>query len=315
MLYFSIEVITVHVDSPDCGQGYRVVVAQIVADELGLTPDDIAVDTALDTRAGEWLLTSGNYANRFSTAVASAVALAARSAAAKLRLVAADELGVPPDQVSLGEGVATARGNDRSLPILRLGARLHWDLAGRPDGVEGPIHERAVYAPGNLRAPESDGALETSFTYSFQCDAAVIEVDDATGVVSVEHYVSVHDAGTVLHPSQFESQILGGLAHGLGAATAESIEYGADGQPLARTLLGYGAIRSTAMPRVTLDRVETPSPHTVHGAKGIGDGCAVLVPAVLASAVADALGLEENPTPPFTPARVWELCRSTQGTT
>lgn len=300
--------VTVQLDSPDCGQGYRTAAAQVVADELGLRPEEIQVQTSLDSSSDGWTLTSGNYANRFSTAVASAAAMAARRAGDKLRILAASNLGVHPTEVMLGEGVAAVRGTDRSEPIRRLGGQLHWDIANRPDGVDGPIRETGVYAPAHLGAPV-DGRISTSFTFSFQCDVAVVEIDPRTGVLDVRSYVTVHDAGLLLNPGLFEGQVMGGLAHGLGAAIREEIAYDHAGQPSAVDLRVYGPLRATEMPPVVVDHLETPSPHTVHGAKGLGDGCAILAPTVLASAIADALGLDGLPEPPFTPAKLWHLVR------
>ena len=298
--------VTVQLDSPDCGQGYRTAAAQVVADELGLRPEDIEVQTALDSTKDGWTLTSGNYANRFSTAVASAAAMAARRAGAKLCQVAAASFGVHPTEVELRDGLATVKGTDRSVPIRRIGGQLHWDIANRPDGIDGPIRETGVYAPSHLGTPV-EGRISTAFTFSFQIDIAVVEIDPATGALDVATYVTVHDAGRVLNPGLFEGQVYGGLAHGFGAAIREHIGYDAAGVPTAVDLRRYGPLLAAEMPPVVIDHLETPSPNTVHGAKGLGDGCAILAPTVLASAVADALCLAASPEPPFTPARLWEL--------
>jgi 2-furoyl-CoA dehydrogenase large subunit len=304
--------VTVQLDSPDCGQGYRTAAAQIAADELGLRPDDVHVQTSLDSTADGWTLTSGNYANRFSTAVASAVAMAARRAGEKLRALAASNFGVHPTEIELDDGVARQRGTDRSEPIRRLGGQLHWDIANRPDGVDGPIRETGVYAPAHLGAPV-DGRISSSFTFSFQCDVAAVEIDPRTGVLDITSYVTVHDAGRLLNPGLFEGQVVGGLAHGLGAAIREEIAYDSTGAPSAVDLRAYGPLLAAEMPPVTVDHLETPSPNTLHGAKGLGDGCAILAPTVIASAIADALGLDEMPEPPFTPARLWRLVREAAG--
>lgn len=298
--------VVLQLDSPDCGQGYRTAAAQVAADELGLRPDEVEVRTALDSASDGWTLTSGNYANRFSTAVASAAAMAARRAGEKLRRLAAANFGVHPTEVELRDGMAVDTTSGREEPLRRLGGQLHWDIANRPDGVDGPVREVGVYAPDTL-GPPIDGRISTSFTFSFQCDVADIEIDPATGVVDVHRYVTVHDAGRILNPGLFEGQVAGGLAHGLGAALRERIAYRDDGTPVATDLRGYAPMMAADVPPLVVDHLETPSPNTTTGAKGLGDGCAVLAPAVLASAIADALGLDEPPAPPFTPARVWAL--------
>jgi len=299
--------VLVQLDSPDCGQGYRTAAAQVVADELGLSPSDVEVKTSLDSASDGWTLTSGNYANRFSTAVTSAAAMASRRAGDKLRTLAAFNAGVHPTDVEFRDGQAVVRGETSGEPIRRLGGQLHWDIASRPDGVDGPIRETAVYAPDIVARPTPDGRISTSFTFSFQCDVARIEIDPSTGEIDIVSYVTVHDAGRVLHPGLFGGQVVGGLAHGLGAAIRELVGYTAEGVPTATDIRSYGPITAAELPPIVVDHLETPSPHTVHGAKGLGDGCAILAPAVLASAIADALGLDELPAPPFTPARVWRL--------
>lgn len=299
--------VSVQLDSPDCGQGYRTVAAQVVADELGLEPGQVRVRTALDTATDGWTLTSGNYANRFSTAVASAAARAARQAGGKLRALAGAELGVDSDRLQLAGGRVVDPASGRSLPLGRLAGQLHWDLAGQAHGLGGPIRETGVYAPPDLATPDELGRISTSFTYSFQCDLAIVEADRATGELHVERYITVHDAGTILNPGLFEGQVRGGFAHGYGAAVREEVAYGPDGVPSARDLRAYGPMLAGDLPPLVIDHLVTPSPNTELGAKGLGDGCAILAPTVLASALADALQLPTAPTPPFTAARVWRL--------
>lgn len=299
--------VSVQLDSPDCGQGYRTVAAQVVADELGIDPAQIGVRTALDTATDGWILTSGNYANRFSTAVASAAARAARRAAGKLRALAGLELGVDADRLELRDGRVVDPASGRSLPLGRLAGQLHWDLANHTEGLGGPIRETGVFAPPALATPDDLGRISTSFTFSFQCDLAVVEVDPTTGALDVDRYVTVHDAGTILNPGLFEGQVRGGLAHGFGAAIREELAYRVDGVPRALDLRAYGPVLAADLPPLVIDHLVTPSPNTESGAKGLGDGCAILAPAVLASALADAFQLSTAPTPPFTPARVWRL--------
>ncbi|MEM7339619.1 MAG: xanthine dehydrogenase family protein molybdopterin-binding subunit [Actinomycetota bacterium] len=305
--------VSLQLDSPDCGQGYRTVAAQVVADELGLDPSRITVRTALDTATDGWTLTSGNYANRFSTAVASAAARAARRAGAKLRTLAGAELEVEADQLELRDGQIIDPVSGRSLPLGRLAGQLHWDLANRAEGVGGPIRETAVYAPSELGSPDELGRISTSFTFSVQCDLAIVEIDPATGEIDVDRYVTVHDAGTILNPGLFEGQVRGGFAHGFGAAMREALIYRPDGVPNARDLRAYGPVLATDLPPLIIDHLVSPSPNTELGAKGLGDGCAILAPTVMASAIADALELRRPPVPPFTPARVWRLAAHTSG--
>ncbi len=297
---------SVHIDSIPNGQGHRTVVAQIVADELGLEPKDITVISDLDTFGGAWSITSGNYSNRFSTAVTSAVALSARKAAVKLRAAAARSLGVAPEAVELANGTASAAGGrNEPIPIRRLAAQLHWDTDNLPDGVDGPVSELAEFTPAGLGVVSADDRLRSSLTYSFQCDLAAVEVDPQTGHVTINKYVSVHDAGNLLNPAVVDGQIEGGFAHGLGAAMLERVTYAPDGTLLSGTFQDYLCPTAPEMPELVVAHSATPSPQTIHGAKGLGDGCSMLTPAVLANAIADATGLEEL-APPFLPGRLWQ---------
>jgi 2-furoyl-CoA dehydrogenase large subunit len=297
--------VTVHIDSVPQGQGHRTAAAQIVADELGVNPRLVRVVTALDTQDGLWSITSGNYSNRFSTAVASSVALAARRAAAKLKRLAADELGVKPDQVSLGGGYASSPGaQNKTVPIRRVASRLHWDSSNLPDGVDGPVSEAVTFSPSTLGAPGVDDRLNSSIAYSFQCDLAAVEVDRNTGHLTIERYITVHDVGTMLNPRLVEGQIHGGFVHGLGAALSERVAYGADGSLLTGTFQDYMCPTAPEIPRLGIGHISSPSPNTVHGSKGLGDGSSMAAPAALANAIADAASVR-GLVPPFTAPRIW----------
>jgi 2-furoyl-CoA dehydrogenase large subunit len=297
--------VTVHIDSVPQGQGHRTTVAQIVADELGVDPNIVRVVTALDTQDGLWSIASGNYSNRFSTTVASSVALAARRAADKLKRVAADELGVSPDQISLNGGYASSPGaQNKTVAVRRLASRLHWDSSNLPDGVDGPVSETVTFSPSALGAPDANDRLNSSIAYSFQCDLAAVEIDRNTGRLTIERYVTVHDVGTMLNPRLVEGQIHGGFVHGLGAAMSERVTYGADGSLLTVTFQDYMCPSAPEIPRLGIGHISSPSPNTVHGSKGLGDGSSMVAPAALANAIADATGVR-GLVPPFTAPRLW----------
>jgi 2-furoyl-CoA dehydrogenase large subunit len=299
--------VVVHIDSTPNGQGHNTVVAQIVADELGIDPRDVAVINDLDTLSGPWSITSGNYANRFSAVVSSAVALAARKGAHKLRAVAARMLGVEPDKVELANGMASAPGaRNEPIPIRRLAAQLHWDSSRPPEGVDGAVDEVVEFSPSILGEPDEKDRLRSSLAYSFQCDLAAVEIERETGRVHVRRYVSVHDVGNMLNPAMVDGQIYGGYAHGYGAAMMERVTYAADGTLLTGTFQDYLCPTAPELPPLEVGHLSTPTPHNVHGAKGLGDGCSMMAPVTLANAIADATGLDHL-VPPFMPGRVWEL--------
>ena len=295
-----------HIDSLPNGQGHKTVVAQIVADELGVAPQDVAVVDDLDTLNGPWSITSGNYSNRFSAVVTSAVALASRKGAAKLRAVAARMLGVSPEAVELNNSMASAPGaRNEPIPIRRLAAQLHWDSSNPPDGVDGAIHETVEFSPAILGVPDEKDRLRSSLTYTFQCDVAAVEVERESGRVHVRRYATAHDVGNMLNPALVEGQIQGGFAHGFGAAMMERVTYGSDGTLLTGTFQDYLCPTAPELPDLDIGHIATPTPNNVHGSKGLGDGCSMITPVTLANAIADAVGLDDL-VPPFIPGRIWE---------
>jgi len=297
--------VTVTIASTPNGQGHATVAAQIVADRLGLTPDDIDVVTELDTRTSSWSIASGNYANRFSAIVADALALAAGKVADKIRRIAAADLEVNPADIELADGVARVVGIPaKAIPVRRLALRTHWHTASLPDDVEPGIHETATLSPPQLGEISADDRVGSALTYGFVCDLVAVEVDRPSGRVDIVKYVSVHDVGTMLNPLVVEGQIHGGFAHGLGAALMEELAYDRDGQFLSGTLAEYLCPTATSLPPVEVGHVSTPSPANRLGAKGMGDGSSMLAPAAIANAVADALG-RDDVTLPLTPDRVW----------
>ena len=309
------------------GQGHRTVAAQIVADALGVRPGDVTVHPGADTAARPFTVSSGNYSSRFAVTVPGAVHVAAVRLADRVRAVAADLLECAPGDVELADGAARVIGTpDRSVPLRRVAGAAHWHPAGLtradgpspadPAGVDGLALTVTFSVPG-LDAPAPDDTVNSSAAYGFLADIAVVEVDTATGEVAVRDYVTVHDAGRVLHPALAEGQVLGGLAHGLGAALLERHVYDDAGNLLTTTFVDYPTPTATELPRPTTAMVESPSPVTPLGAKGLGEGTTMSAPAAVANAVADALGLDALDADvelelPLTPARVWALVQATR---
>ena len=297
------------------GQGHRTVAAGIVAGALGVRPEDVTVHPGADTASRSFTVSSGNYSSRFAVTVAGAVHVASVQLAERVRAVAAEMLECAPADVELADGSARVIGTpDRSVALRRVAGAAHWDPAGLPEGIDGLSLTTTFSVPG-LAAPAADDTVNSSAAYGFLADVAVVEVDTDTGEVTVRDYVSVHDAGRVLHPALAEGQVLGGLAHGLGAALLERHVYDDAGNLLTTTFVDYPTPTATELPRATTEMVESPSPVTPVGAKGLGEGTTMTAPAAIANAVADALGLdtlldEVDLELPLTPARIWELAQA-----
>jgi 2-furoyl-CoA dehydrogenase large subunit len=279
--------ITVRTTTTPQGQGHRTVIAQIVADRLGVEPRDVDVLTESDTSTSPWTIASGNYSSRFSGVAVAAVAAAAEQLAAKIAKVR-EHLG------------------DESASLRRVAGTAHWNPEALPDGMEPGLAATAYYAAPNLLAPDADDRVASSAAHGFVVDVAVVEIDRDTGEVEILDYVSVHDAGHLLNPLLAEGQVRGGLAHGAASALYERHVYDGDGNLLTGTFVDYLVPTAPDLPTPRIGHRESPSPFLPLGAKGLGEGTTMSVPAAVANAVADALG-RDDVEPPFTPGRVWEL--------
>jgi 2-furoyl-CoA dehydrogenase large subunit len=279
--------VTVRVATTPQGQGHETVCAQIVADALGIDPGDVHVLTEMDTSTSAWTVASGNYSSRFSGVAAGAVYLAAQKLAAKVDVI-------------------RAHVGDDSISLRRVAGLAHWHPAALPPDMEPGLHETAFFAAPNLAPPDGEDRIASSAAHGFIVDVAVVEVDRATGQVLVLDYVTVHDAGRLLNPMLADGQIHGGFVHGIGPALFERVVYDDDGNLLTGTFMDYLCPTAPDLPRVRIAHRETPSPFTPLGAKGLGEGNTMSVPAAIANAVADALGRDDVELP-LTPGRVWEL--------
>ncbi len=303
--------ISVVVASAPQGQGHITVLAQVVADVFGLGPDEIAVNVELDTQKDAWSVASGNYSSRFAGAVAGTAHLAAMKLRAKLAKIAAAQLGCTMDDVIFAGGKVFARQlPDKVLPFTRVASSAHWAPALLPDGMEAGLRETVFWTPEQLAAPDEQDRVNTSAAYGFGFDLCAVEIERDTGKVRIDRYVTLHDAGRLLNPALAEGQIRGGFAQGLGAALMEEFSYSADGAFLSGTLADYLVPTAMEVPEPVILHMETPSPFTPLGAKGIGEGSNMSTPVCIANAIADALGPAVDPekiTLPLTPSKILSL--------
>ena len=299
--------VCVHASSVPQGQGHRTVLAQVVADALSIEPTEVAVNTELDTGRDAWSVASGNYSSRFSGAVAGTAHLAAERLKTRLAGIAAAELGCEPDQVRFeGGAVFSSAAPEQKLAFRRLAATSHWAQATLPQGAEPVVRETVFWSPDVLTPPNAADEINSSAAHGFVFDACGLEVDRGTGQVRIDKYVSVHDAGTLLNPALADGQIAGGFSNAIGAALYEHFVYGDDGSFRSGTFADYTVPTATEVPDIEILHLETPSPVTPLGAKGVGEGNCMSTPVCIANAVADALQVAEVELP-LTPARVLAL--------
>ena len=276
------------------GQSHETVLAQIVAAELGLEPDDVEVVLEMDTAKDQWSIAAGTYSSRFASGTAVAAHLAAVQMRDKLKSIGAKQLNVLPDDVELAGGKIRSRSNpDNALPFGRVAAASHWSPVLLPDGMAPALSETGVWAPAELEPPGSDDRINTSLTYGFIFDMCGIEIDPVTYQVRVDRYVSMHDAGRVLNPTIADGQIRGAFAQGIAAALYEEFTYNEEGAFLSGTFADYLVPTVSEIPDVEVLHYELPSPFTPLGAKGLAEGNCMSTPAAIANAIADALGVAD----------------------
>jgi 2-furoyl-CoA dehydrogenase large subunit len=174
--------------------------------------------------------------------------------------------------------------------------------------MEPGLTAAAYWATPNLDPPDAEDRVASSGAHGFLVDVAVVEVDLETGAVDVLDYVTVHDAGRLLNPLLADGQIVGGFAHGAGAALLERHAHDESGNLLTASFVDYLAAGAPDVPAVRIGHRSSPSPFTALGAKGLGEGNTMSAPAAIANAVADALGRDDLELP-LTPPRVWERMR------
>ena len=299
--------ISVTADVTVQGQSAETVLAQIVADELGLTSDDVEVVLEMDTAKDQWSIAAGTYSSRFASGTAVAAHLAAVQMRDKLKAIGAKQLNVLPEDVELADGKIRSRSNpDNALPFGRVAGTSHWSPVMLPQDMAPALSETGIWSPPELEPPAHDDRINTSLTYGFIFDMCGIEIDPVRYQVRVDRYVTMHDAGRIMNPMIVEGQIRGAFAQGVAAALYEEFCYNEEGAFLTGTFADYLVPTVSEIPAVEILHYELPSPLTPLGAKGLAEGNCMSTPACIANAIADALGVRDVVLP-ATPERIHAL--------
>ena len=255
------------------GQGHETCWSMIVADRLGVDPDDVEVlhsDTAIAP------LGMDTYGSRSLSVGGTALWMATEKVVEKATGIAAHMLEANPEDLEFSGGVFSVKGSPGSeVPLagVAFGAFTAHDL---PDGVEPNLEAQVSYDPVN-------------FTFPFGSHIAVVEVDEATGEVRLVDYASVDDCGNQINPLIVEGQIHGGIVQGIGQALWEEAVYDEEGQLRSASLADYLVPSAAECIDMKLDSTVTPTPFNPMGVKGVGEaGTIASTPAVI-NAVVDAL--------------------------
>ena len=277
------------------GQGHETTFAQIVAEEIGIPPEDIQVVNG-DTDQTPFGL--GTYGSRSTPVSGAAAALVARRVRDKARIIASGMLEVSVNDLEWTKGAFHVKGDpSKSVTIQDIAMRAH-GAGDLPDGLEGGLEAQICYNPENL-------------TYPFGAYICVVDIDPGTAQVKVRRFVAVDDCGTRINPMIIEGQVHGGLTDGVGMALMEMIAFDEDGNCLSGSLMDYLIPTALEVPHWETGYTVTPSPHHPIGAKGVGESATVGSPPAVVNAVVDALkpfGVRHADMP-LTPSRVWDAMR------
>jgi CO/xanthine dehydrogenase Mo-binding subunit len=293
--------VLVAIGAPSQGQGHETTLAQVCAERLGVALEDVTLTAGDTARFPASPISSGTFASRVAVIAGTAIALAADEVRAKVLRVAARLLECAEDDLVIEAGVVQVKGapgRGVSLGAVAVAAR----------GAEflGEQAEPGLSAVRYYNPP--------AVTWAAGAHAAEVEVCPATGTVRVLRYAVAHDVGREINPAVVEGQVHGGVAQGLGSALLEELVYDGQGQLLTGSLMDYALPRADTFPAVDLARVETPSTVNPLGVKGAGEGGGIPCHAVVANAVADALGADgpEVDGVPLRPEQIRGLAERSQ---
>lgn len=275
----------------EIGTGARTTLAQIAAAELGLAVADVSVtrpDTDLTTHA------LGALASRVTYVAGNAVKRAAEHACTQLLEAAADQLGRPASQLWIEDGVVHGPAGSHGEGPVRspVGAVVRAALY-RPDG-EPIVGVGSFDNPSEF--PDQSRYGNESGAYNFAAEAAEVEVDPRTGAVTVIELAAAVDCGTVLNPPLAEGQVEGGIAQGLGMALTERFDW-RSGAPTGPNFNDYKLPTAGIMPKLHIEFADSYEPTGPFGAKGVGEISLDPVASIIASAVADAVGVRVHELP------------------
>jgi carbon-monoxide dehydrogenase large subunit len=268
--------VSVHLSTHSHGQGHETTIAQIVADRFTVPLEDVRISFG-DTSSTPY--GHGTFASRSAVLAGGAAWRAAEKVKHLLVRFAAHTLEADPEDIEVSNGRMHISGSpDRGVGIAELARWAYHRPEKLPEGME-PV----------LEAVSSYDAHPGTGTFANAAQIALVDVDPETGGVQILRYVVVEDCGRMINPLVVEGQVHGGIAQGIGGALLEEMIYDENGQLLTTTFLDYLLPGATDIPVIEVSHLETPSPFTIEGIKGMGEGGAIAPGAILAAAVEDAL--------------------------
>ena len=308
--------VTVLTGLQDIGQGVETTLAQVVADELAVRPDDIKVVYG-DTETVPYGL--GPWSSRGASYGVSACVNAARKVKEKILKVAGNLMETPVADLEMAEGAVQVRGvPEKRMTLAEIGRAVYlWPgpYVTVPEGEEPSLEATAYWTSPIVRwVPDEVGTLSVYTTHPTACFGTIVEVDPETGKITLERMVVAHECGTLINPMVVDGQVSGGTVQGIGAALGEELRYDEAGNLQNTGFLTYLAPTAADVPPIEVSHLELPSPFTPLGTKGMGEGGAIGAPAAVVNAVEDALaplGIAISEIP-LSPDRLLPLIRAAQ---
>ena len=284
--------VSVYTGAHSHGQGHETTFAQVVADKFGIGLEDVEVVHG-DSEAVAFGM--GTYGSRSLAVGGSAIVKSIEKVIEKGTKIAAHKLEASEEDIEFANGSWTVKGSDKSISFgdVSLTAYVPHDY---PADLEPGMDFSSFYDPAN-------------FTYPFGAHIAVVEIDKATGKVTLKRFVAVDDVGNVINPMIVDGQIHGGVAQGVGQALMEGTIYDESGQLVNGSYLDYAIPRADDLPSFEIDRTTTPCPHNPLGVKGAGEAGAIGSTPAVVNAVMDALspyGIHDVQMP-VTSEKVWNI--------
>jgi len=289
--------IEARIGSSPHGQGLKTSLAQLIADEIGIMPDEIRV-VAGDTDRSPYGW--GTFASRSLVIAGGACKLAAATLRERVQMVASQILEAAASDIEIADGRAFVRGTDLGVEVRQLARAAYHQSDRFPAIAETGLSAMATYDPYG--------------TFSNACHMAIVAVNIVTGQVQIEWFVVVEDAGRLINPMIVEGQIHGGVAQGIANALYEEVIYDDAGNVLTGSLADYLVPTTAEIPKIEIHHLETLAEASITGAKGLGEGGTIGAPAAVLNAASDALapfgiGVFEMP---ITPQRIMQLLREAQ---
>jgi aerobic carbon-monoxide dehydrogenase large subunit len=274
------------------GQGSETAQRQIVAEELGVALDQVAIRQGDTDEVPDAV---GTFASRGAAVGGAAGRMVARELVKTILNCFAKELDCDPASLQWANGgILIPEPAEEFIPLSEIPARLA--------SLRGNLEPERIEARHRIEIPRP--------SYSYAAHIAVVEIDPLTGALKIPRYVVAHDCGKVINPLLVEGQIVGGVVQGIGAVLREKIVYDKDGQPQTRALMDYVLPGASDAPEdFKLWHMETPTSFNPFGMRGVGEGGTIGAHAAMANAVADALRDYEvavDGSGPFTPSWIME---------